>query len=473
MKRQTGSPRRDAAASAVGGRLRDLTRALITTILVLLFVALVVLLLQLDKLVKDSRVPRNVHLLGEHLGGAPKETAVKRAREVLEAIAARRIHVVFRDRCFRLDPARDIGFRVETERTVARLLAVGHEGSLLSQMRVRIRLHAGRDRVDLPVRYYYDKEKLRAFADLVSLAVARAPEAARVVEGTSGKRLVRERTGVGLSARAIAEQILAGIERLESYRAGTVFLKAEVITPTIDFATKISQLGCREVASFTVPLPDDPAYRERAAVAAERLDGIILTGAEKLSLAARLADLPPPSATPRDEATGFHPDPAALGPVASAVYNACLLAGFDLLERKPHRHARADGGYVEPGRDAALSPPDTDLALRARRNANTILAVRLTREGGFTVAVHCSAPLPGELELVTRDLKLTEPPERRFLDPSLARGAREVLKEGQPGIEVALERTLKRGGAVVDRAPIARDAYQPLERHVRAGEKER
>lgn len=470
MKRQaSGKPRRDAAAP--GGRLRDLSRALGMTILVTLFAALVVLLFQLDKLLKDTRIPRNVFLLGEQMGGAPKETAVKRAREVLDAVAARQIRVVFRDQCFRLDPARDIGFRLETERTVARMLRAGHEDGMLAQLRVRIRLHTGRDRIDLPVRYYYDKERLRAFSDLVSLSINRPPEAARVVEGPDGKRLLRERVGVGLPARSIAEQILQGIERLESYRAGTVFLKAEVLTPTLDFAKKVEQLGCRPAAEFAVKLPSDPAYRERAEAACERLDGVILTGQEKLQLGKLLAGLPVPSATPRDEATGFFPDPAALGPVASAVYNACLLAGFDPIERKAHRHALSAGGYVEAGRDAALDPPSTDLALRNRRNANAILECRITREGGFAVRVFSSVDLPARVELATRDLATSEPPERRLLDPSMSKGRREVLKEGLPGVTVTLERVLTRGGSPVERTVITKDAYEPVERHVRTGDK--
>jgi len=469
VKRQL-LPRRAKRDPEAASRLRDLARALGMTILVVVFAALVVFLFQLDKILKDTKVPRNVSLLGEPFGGIAKEPAVKRAREVLAAIAARPLYVVSQDRVHRLDPARDLGFRLETERAVSQLLAVGNEGSLLSQLRVRIRLYTGRDRVDLPVRYFYDKEKLRRAADLIALGIGRPPEAARVVEEGGSKRLLRESAGVDLTAKTVADQILRGLERLDSYRAGVVFLSGAPLAPTVDFAAKLAQLNCKPVAEFSLAVPDDPAFRARSEAAAARLDGLILTGAEKASLASLLAGIPAPPARPADEAAGFFPDPEALGPFASAVYNAALLAGLDVAVRRPHTHGRVAGGYVDAGRDAALDFAGSDVVLRNRRNVTSIFEARM--EGGrLTLRVHATEPLPGVLSLASRDVKTTDPPERRFVDPSLGKGRREVLREGFPGVEVTTERVLTRDGTVVDRLPVAKDVYAPVPREVRAGDK--
>lgn len=468
MKRRL-LPRRKRDPEAAS-RLRDLARALGTTILVVVFVALVVFLFHLDKILKDTRVPRNVFLLGANYGGIAKDAAVKRAREELSAIGSRPLYVVYGDRCHRVDPSRDLGFRVETERTVERLLAVGNEGSMLTQLRVRIRLYTGRDRVDLPVRYFYDKEKLRRTADLIALGIGRPPEAARVVEAGGVKRLRRETPGIDLPARAVAEQILKTLGRLESYRSGTLFLEGAPLRPTIDFANKLVQLNAKPTVSFAVSLPDDPAYGARARAAAERLDGLILTGAEKVSVATLLSGLPAPPARPRDEATGFFPDPEALGPAASALYNASLLAGLDVVIRRGHEHAPAAGGYVEAGRDAALDFAGTDVVLRNRPKATSIFET-LVSGGTFEVRVHATEPLPGEVSLVITDVVKKDPPERRFVDPSLGAGRREVLKEGMPGLTVTVERVLTRAGSVIDRLPLTKDEYQPVPREVRTGEK--
>ncbi|QYK53896.1 MAG: VanW family protein [Fimbriimonadaceae bacterium] len=46
---------------------------------------------------------------------------------------------------------------------------------------------------------------------------------------------------------------------------------------------------------------------------------------------------------------------------STTIYNAALLAGFEIVERNPHHYAPS---YVTPGRDAAVAFPNIDLKFR-------------------------------------------------------------------------------------------------------------
>jgi vancomycin resistance protein YoaR len=68
---------------------------------------------------------------------------------------------------------------------------------------------------------------------------------------------------------------------------------------------------------------------------------------------------------------------------SSTLYNAALLAGFEVVERHAHRFA---ANYVPPGRDAAVAYPNIDLRVRnpypvpvkvVARASTTDLSVRL------------------------------------------------------------------------------------------------
>jgi vancomycin resistance protein YoaR len=122
----------------------------------------------------------------------------------------------------------------------------------------------------------------------------------------------------------------------------------------------------RTLAFYRTPLSGRLAdQRHNAVLAARSLDGAVVGSGEELSFNRTVGSWS------RDK--GYRRAPVSFnGTLISAwgggvcqtsttLYNAALLAGFEIVERTPHRYAP---NYVPPGRDAAVAFPNVDLRIR-------------------------------------------------------------------------------------------------------------
>ena len=120
------------------------------------------------------------------------------------------------------------------------------------------------------------------------------------------------------------------------------------------------------LGSYATPLAGRLAdQRHNAELAARRLDGAVVGPGEELSFNRTVGSWS------RDR--GYRRAPVSFNgtlvsawgggvcQTSSTLYNAALLAGFEVVERHPHRYA---ANYVPPGRDAAVAFPNIDLRIR-------------------------------------------------------------------------------------------------------------
>lgn len=140
--------------------------------------------------------------------------------------------------------------------------------------------------------------------------------------------------------------------------------------------------------------------------------------------------------------------------VSTTLYNAALLAGFDMLERHRHQFCPA---YVQPGRDAAVAYPGVDLrvrnpypfAVRIRAEIDD-QAIRI----GFVAP--SSIPKKPAVEVVVSNV---QSPTTYALGESSGRAR--VRNTGKRGYDVAVYRRLGN-----ERQLISRDSYPVMNRVV-------
>ncbi|MGI8927170.1 MAG: VanW family protein [Tepidiformaceae bacterium] len=176
-----------------------------------------------------------------------------------------------------------------------------------------------------------------------------------------------------------------------------------------------------EWARYQRPFIDYPgqeqlgvAKRRNQALLASALDGVVVASGEVFSLW-RIA--PRPSA-----ARGYAPAAAlrrgelvtdiggAICLLSTALYNAALLAGLEVLERHCHSvDSYGQARYFELGRDATIEYGYLDLRFR-NPHPTTVQFSVATTQSAVTAAVRAALPAPGRVELVVTPAELVTIP---------------------------------------------------------------
>lgn len=152
--------------------------------------------------------------------------------------------------------------------------------------------------------------------------------------------------------------------------------------------------------------------------------------------------------------------------VSSTLYNACLLAGLEIVERHNHNLAVA---YVSLGRDATVAYGLQDYQFR--NNTDQPVYIRAVTSGGrLTVNIYGSLQYKQRIEIssiVDQTLDFSTVTE---VDNTLAPGTQVVNIGGQLGYVVRSFRTFYgEDGAVIKSEKLATDSYRPLNRVVLMG----
>ncbi|HJL48539.1 MAG TPA: VanW family protein, partial [Polyangiaceae bacterium LLY-WYZ-15_(1-7)] len=146
--------------------------------------------------------------------------------------------------------------------------------------------------------------------------------------------------------------------------------------------------------------------------------------------------------------------------VASTLHAAAFLAGFEIVEHRPHSRP---AGYVPLGLDATVVWPEVDLVVR---NPYPFpVRVRARAEGRELRVDLLGSAAPPSVTW-SRQILSTEPPGERVVeDAAVGWGAAEVSQDGIPGYTVLRRRTIDRGAGPIVEERVLR--YPPTDRIVR------
>lgn len=142
--------------------------------------------------------------------------------------------------------------------------------------------------------------------------------------------------------------------------------------------------------------------------------------------------------------------------VSSTLYNAALLVGLDMVERRNHSLPVA---YLPLGRDATFA--DEAINFRFKNTTGKHLLIRTVVEGRkLTVKLFGTLPKGVSYSLESRTIGTVVPPTKEIARAGLSRSERLLVAEGKPGYVVETYRIKKVGGKQASLTLISRDVYK-------------
>ncbi len=407
------------------------------------------------------RVSRGVYLDGHHLGGMTE----KEVRSFLTALdrSLRREDIVLEieggEGSYVIEPS-DIGFGLDIDGLTGEIMTVGRSGSLIERLKFRIPFFAAEKR--LVSRPWYDGEKLKSLLEDIAGSVYIPP---KEPEPDLGEEVIRPEV---VGRHLVFDEAFRRIDRTLMERGGgRVSLPVEELHPAMKLKDLQSRGILRLISRYSTQFDPERTDRvENIRLSASKIHGVILEPGESFSFNEVVG--------PRTRELGYREAPeivknrlvigvgGGVCQVSSTLYNAVLLGGLKVTERRNHSIPL---DYIRMGRDATVYYPTIDLKFENSLDRPVMLASKV--EGNRLIIGIFGTKEEGlEYRLATSPVEVIERGLRVEHDPSLEED--EVVKdEGADGYRVSLFRETYRHGRIIFREEVSKSYYPPRERVIK------
>lgn len=205
-----------------------------------------------------------------------------------------------------------------------------------------------------------------------------------------------------------------------------------------------------------------PGQKHNAKLAANKLDGCVIKPGQTFSFNQVVGSWS------RDQ--GFVKAPVSFSgqlipaygggvcQTSTTLYNAALIAGLEIVERKRHEFAPT---YVTPGRDAAVAYQSVDLRLK-NPYAHSVVIRASEANGVLSAEIVGNAADRPNVEVSTEFLG-SAPPKTINIGP--VQHSNRIRNSGKAGFEVVVWRHNRLG-----REFISHDVYPPMHRLIEGGD---
>ena len=254
----------------------------------------------------------------------------------------------------------DVGVELDVQRSLERASEVAHSGSV--SLRLKEASRARRGEVNVPLVFFFDEKKARAFFESVAPGFYVAPVDA--VLDIENKRRVEDVPGRELDVDACIAEL-----RDAAFEDG---VPIRLVTRRVPAKVTASDLGSvdvtRVVSSFETSFTTFGSGAGRSVNihnAARKIDGVVLMPGDVFSFNDRVG--------PRTRENGFTLAPEIQGDeltdgigggtcqLSSTLHGAVVFGAIEVLQRKSHSRASS---YTKLGLDATVSYPVVDLKIR-------------------------------------------------------------------------------------------------------------
>jgi hypothetical protein len=142
--------------------------------------------------------------------------------------------------------------------------------------------------------------------------------------------------------------------------------------------------------------------------------------------------------------------------VSSTLYNAALLAGLNIVERRNHS---LPVSYLPKGQDATFA--EGAINFRFKNTTGKHLIIRTVTSGGkLTVKLFGTMARDVNYRIDSKTVKVIDPPVKEVPSSAVPVGSRLLLTTGKPGYIVETYRTMTKGGKTISRERLSRDTYK-------------
>lgn len=311
----------------------------------------------------------------------------------------------------------------------------------------------------------YDNKKLAGVLKSLRSQLESQPQNCRVtVTRNRGLVVIPEKKGKRINIAAT----LQGVPR---YLESTTVIVPIVVDEVLPDLRQEDFNNMGELAAYSTWYNSRNVDRSfNLATAARALNGTIVPPGQEFSFNSVVG--------PRELSTGYRQALVILGnefapgvgggvcQVVSTLYNACLLAGLEIVER--HNHSVAID-YVPVGLDATVNYGVKDFRFK-NNSGGPVYIQALTGSSRLTVKVFGPRQFKKRIRLERTVERVVPFQVTEREDPTLPPGKTKVKQAGVPGYTVRSFRIVYDDtGEVVLRQTLARDVYRPLNKLVLVG----
>ncbi|WP_019635654.1 VanW family protein [Paenibacillus fonticola] len=259
-------------------------------------------------------------------------------------------------------------------------------------------------------------------------------------------------------AAIVRQQILEGSQPKPSSLEVPLYTLQQRITTRILMQEGIK----RKIAQFTTELyGSGPGRLHNVEAAARTVDGMVIAPGDIFDYEKVIEEA--------ERKYGFREAPVIFGgklvpgvgggicQVSSTLYNAVILAGLDIVERRNHT---LPVSYVSIGLDATFAKGYINFRFK-NTTAHHLLIQSGVKDGQLIVKLFGDAPDNVTFDIESYTTEIIPVPQKYVANPALPKGSQEVILEGKPGYIVESYRIKKIAGKPVGKTRLSRDTYPP------------
>ena len=363
--------------------------------------------------------------------------------------------------------AQDIDLSIQADMLAKQAYDVGRTGNII--YRIKERYLAVNQGHYLPLTVQCDREKIQSIIADIAKNVDQNPQNARVKLAENYKVIVEPEV---IGHRVDIDKTITEIfKQLNTKLAFTLNIAVDDFIPSIG-ASDLANIDGIIATYITQFDPGDQNRAQNVTLAARSVNGVLVKAGEIFSFNDTVGLRLPKYGY--KEAPGYIdgvlvPDwGGGVCQVSSTLYNAVLLADFDIEERTAHFYPP---GYVPLGQDATVADNQLDFKFKNTMTNNVYITSEIVGNRLVVNVFGKQREKPPEIYVVSADKRVLEPNTIIRQDKSLELGKEIVEAEGQKGFQVSTYRIKKIDGVIVKQEFLAADEFKPVDRIVRVGTK--
>ncbi len=415
-------------------------------------------------LVYSDKLCRGLVLAGVEVGGLTVAQAEAKIAAVLRDKESKPIaRLLFENQQWEI-PWDVVSGRPDPASMVRQAYSIGRMGNLLQRIRMQFLAINGGEKN--PLGLHADEVKIRSIVSVVADSVDRQAVDATILETVNGVEISRDQTGRRTDREATLKALVRAVEtgNEDEIPLSVMNIPASIRVQDLQGIDSI-------IASFATVYDSTDENRSRnIQIAASKLSGVLLKSGDTLSFNDRVGLRTPKQGykmAPTLSSAGTVMDwGGGVCQVSSTLYNAALLADFDVVERSAHYQPPV---YVPLGQDATVADGKIDLKVKnTRRHAIYIRSI--AEAGKLEVRIYGKREQGAPNVRIETTEKTVHVPQTIILqDPGLPVGEEVVESIGRTGFVVTVQRIRLQGEKEIGREKISSDEFEGIDRVVRVG----
>ena len=455
--------RKKSAASNQKPTLRDLLKWR-HILPVLALIVLAILAIHVSTILNQKTIYPGISVDGIAVGGLTREEALDLLRDNIEKTIQRDgILLNTPLKQYRL-PFHDIRYEPEYGKALDLAYSRGRQGNVLKRLREIRNLR--KQGLQIFAEMCYDKEKTIRILESIRQDTDRKPQNALISVKAGKVKVTPHQTGYMMDTKLSMERVEESLlERTMQDVALCVIELAPDITQQM-----LDKITTRLAEFHTVFNTANDGRVHNIKTACAKIDQKLLLPGEVFSMDKALGD--------RTVKNGYRPAKVIVNnelvdglgggicQVTSTFYNAVLLSGLEIVERRNHTIPLT---YIAVGRDATISQGYIDFKFKNNLGYAIIVESRVAGNQ-VSVSVWGRKPPDGNsIRIRTNIIERTQAEGvETLIDPSLKPGETVVVREAVPGCRVEVYReTVDPSGKVIKTEKISVDKYLPQKKKIR------